>query len=116
MTPQREVSAKFADMGVADVERAHENGARMFYSRRQAGSLLHIPQGMLVLENAHQGPLLFGVRKSFFEASQVAVMRMEKCLAIMQHGGKSQEKQETIFQYLKVQADKKEKAKDSTDA
>ena len=114
--PLSEIRTKFAEMKSDDVEKALEKGAKIFYTRLQAGALLLIPQGMLVLESAHQGPLLFGIRKSFFEASPVAVTRMEKCLAIMQQGGKSQEKQEAIFQYLKVQSGKKEKAKDSTAA
>lgn len=61
------VKAAFVSLTLDKVKAATEAGARLFYAKLEPSQAIYIPQGFFCVEIVSQGPLVFGIRKSYFE-------------------------------------------------
>lgn len=93
----------FMSMNKDQMKCAISSGALIFFARLEPGQVIYIPQGFLVLEAVVQGPLAFGVRKSFFELSPEpdTMANFELSGALLKaNGSSSSDKHVEVLEFL----------------
>lgn len=99
------IKQAFVGMTAEKVKAATEAGARVFYTRLEPYQTLYIPQSFLVLEAVVKGPLVFGLRKSYFEVGPKphTLSNYEPASVILKASGSSTlEKHLGVLEFLKA--------------
>ena len=81
-------------------------GLKVYHAFVPAGCMVYVPQGWLIIEIAKEGgPLFYGLRKSFFEASPAAIFEAEKCQRLLIASGCNSARQADTLKVLKATAE-----------
>ena len=100
----------FCNLTLADFKKMNEDGSKqplpVYYIKTEPQRALWIPVGWLVLEVARQGPLIFGIRKSFMQSTAVAIRNFKACGQVMlaSNGAEAVAKHNKVAEVLEAAA------------
>ena len=102
----------FPTWTTAEVKTLLESGNPVHYAKVESGTALYVPQGWILLEVAKEGPLVFGMRKSFVVGSPVAVDNMKACVEVVKNNGGDSSRYEEATAIAEAYMSKKGKVQD----
>ena len=76
----------FVGMTKEQAKELQEKGFHVHHTIMRAPSAIWIPQGCLVIEKTRKGPLVYGVRKSFFTSGSKHLERLQDAGRILKNG------------------------------
>ena len=95
------IGTALSNLNLCAVRALRDSGHPIFHCCVSSGEAAWIPQGWIVLESGHTGPLIFGLRKSVFTSSEASVKEYEVSCKAVASAGQPVERHEAILQSLK---------------
>ena len=92
----------FMNMNLSTLQELKDQDVKVYYTKLEPHQALYVPQAYLVLELSAQGPLIFGVRKSFMEggSDSAAVERFATAGQILAASGNNIDRHNEVLQSL----------------
>ena len=84
-----------------EVKKFIETGIKIYAATITPNSLLYIPTGFLLAEHCHQGPLLYGVRKTMCFSTEPTIARFLNLIDTEKKNGKETTKTEKLLESIK---------------
>ena len=96
------VREQFLGLKGARLDELKEQGIRIYHGKLEPNMAIFIPAGFLVLEACVQGPLIFGVRKSYAQGpSEHAVQNCSDAAQVLKASGSNMSKLESVIDAMR---------------